>query len=139
MLIKLFNDILMLYSWLVGWIDSAQDESDIAKKNIRAQPDSLTVSVTSSCQCMRSLIKNMERNNLSERRLFHMSFTWTLRILKLLFYTMHLWKHACFHVQMLLKLVLYHMIFHFLSAFGFIWSHEGHVSLSMSRTKICWL
>lgn len=90
MLIKLFNDILMLYSWLVGWIDSAQDESDIARKNIRAQPDSLTVRVTSSCQCMRSLIKNMERNNLSERRLFHMSFTWTLRILKLLFYTMHL-------------------------------------------------
>lgn len=34
MLIKLVNDILMLYRWLVGWIDSAQDESDIARKNL---------------------------------------------------------------------------------------------------------
>lgn len=34
MLIKLVNDILMLYRWLVSWIDSAQDESDIARKNL---------------------------------------------------------------------------------------------------------
>lgn len=64
----LFSDIMMLYRWLVGWTDSAQDESDIARKNIRAQPDSLTVRVTSSCQCMHYLIKNMAKNDLSECR-----------------------------------------------------------------------